>query len=60
MSQLGPLATPDEIGNYVKQHHGYTFKDRQDLEVYITMVERKMSRKPRKGNMSPSGMFSVE
>jgi len=58
--EQGPLATAEEIGRYVEQHHGYTFKDGQALSVYIAMVQGKMSRKPLKKSMSPSGMFTVD
>jgi hypothetical protein len=56
--ELGPLATVDEIGEYIKRFHQYTFPDQHSLSVYITMVQRKMSRKPRGQKMSPSGMFT--
>lgn len=58
--ELGPLATVEEVGQYVRHYHGYTFKDAQALAVYITMVQQKMSRKPLKKSLSPSGMFSVD
>jgi hypothetical protein len=56
--ELGPLATVDEIGEYLKRHHNYSFPDRHALSAYIMMVQKKMSRKPRADKLSPSGMFS--
>jgi hypothetical protein len=56
--ELGPLATVDEIGEYLTRHHKFTFRDRHSLAVYLAMVQRKMSRKPLRENASPSGMFS--
>ena len=59
LCELGPLATVAEVAAYVKQYHKYEFRDTQALSVYIAMVQRKMSRKPLKDSMTPSGMFSV-
>ena len=56
--ELGPLATPADIAEYVRDQHGYEFADKRILSLYIAMVKRKMSRKPLKEGNPPSGMYS--
>lgn len=59
MSELGPLASPEEVANYVKCYHGHQFSDSRVLALYIAMVQKKMSRKPRSDTLSPSGDYTV-
>ena len=54
--ELGAAATPQEIARYVEQHHGLQFPDTKALVLVISMVNSKMSRKPRRGNIPPSAV----
>jgi hypothetical protein len=58
--ELGPLATTEEVADYVKRWHHFEFEDLKTLALYIAMVKRKMSRKGIKGIPAPSGQFSPD
>ena len=47
IQELGPQASHREIADYVQRHLGIELGDPRMLALYVSMVNSKMSRKPR-------------